>query len=204
MSIRILVAEDHDDMRNHIGNLCNNVSDCKIISEVTNGLQAVQMAKKLNPDVVLMDIGMPELNGMAATHLIKEYNTAIKIIGLTMLKEINFVVGMFKAGASGYILKDTLDKELTSAVRLVNQDKIYMSKTIEKNILLDYLEKMNRGDCITARYLSSGDLEILRMLVQGLSLESISETSVLNSKTVEIIYQKILQTWVMYIRSGKG
>jgi DNA-binding NarL/FixJ family response regulator len=203
MIIKILIAEDHDGMRNHIGSLFKNDSDFKIISKVTNGIQAVQMARRLNPDVVLMDIGMPELNGMAATHLIKEYNTTIKIIGLTMLEEINFAVGMFKAGASGYILKDTMDKELAAAVRLVNQDKIYISKTIEKNILLDYLEKMNEGNCLTARYLSFADLEILQKLVQGQSLETISETCVLNSKTVGIIYQKILQTWLMYIRSGK-
>ena len=201
MAINLLVAENNNDMRKQICELLENERSFKIIAEADDGLSAVQTAKKTKPDMVLMDIAMPELNGMAATHLIKEFNEKIKIVGLTMLMEVSFVKSMFKAGALGYILKDTMVRELPVAVRKVYKNQIYFSNKIETMIFSDYLKKMNKEHYDLQQYLSDSDMKILRRLAQGETWEEIIENTGLNYKTVEIIHQKILQTWIIFIKS---
>ncbi|MFO7890424.1 MAG: response regulator transcription factor [bacterium] len=201
MSINILVAENNIDMRKQICELLRNERSFKIIAEDADGMSAVQTAKRIKPDMVLMDIAMPELSGMAATHLIKEFSEKIKIVGLTMFMEMSFVKSMFKAGASGYILKDTMVRELPVAVHKVSRNQIYFSNKIETMILSDYLKKMNTEQYNRQQYLSENDMKILQCLARGETWEEITEKTGLNCNTVEIIHQKILQTWIIFIKS---
>ncbi len=196
----MILAEDHDGFRDSIRNLLKDKQHFRIVSETTDGLSTVRSAKTLKPDVVLMDIGLPKLNGMAATHLIKEFDPHIKILSLTMHNELNFVIGMFKAGASGYILKDTVGRELKQAILMVMQNQIYLSKKLEKEMFQTYLKKLNNGKYRSELYLSEYDMKVLEKFANGQSLETIAETSNSKSATVENIHQKILQSWITYIK----
>lgn len=130
MSIKILLAEDHKILRAGIKNLLSEEKDITLIGEADNGIDALQMAMELKPDIVLMDIGMPGLNGIEATKHIFQNTESIKVIALSMHTEREFVIGMFKAGAKGYLLKDCTYEELIAAINSVYNNKNYISNEI--------------------------------------------------------------------------
>ncbi len=200
MAIRMILAEDHDGFRESIRTLLNDKQNFRIVNETIDGLATVQSAKELKPDVILMDISLPKLNGMAATYLIKEYDSHIRLLGLTMHTELNFVIGMFKAGASGYVLKDTVVRELKQAILMVMKDQIYLSKKIEKEMFQSYLKKMIDGKYRTEQNLSEHEMKVLEKLANGQSLETIGISLNIELKTVEMIHQKILQSWITYVK----
>ena len=130
MNITILLADDHEIVRAGLKNLLLSDSNLTIIGEAVNGKQAVEMAIALQPDVMIMDIGMPVLNGIEATKLIYKSIDKIKIIALSMHVDKHFVIGMFKAGATGYLLKDCAFEELIKAIYIVNKGNYYLSNEI--------------------------------------------------------------------------
>lgn len=130
MSITVLIADDHKLVRDGLRILINRQDDMEVAGEAQDGNEAVRLAKKLRPDVVIMDISMPGLDGIEATRRILKENQTIKVIALSMHSDRMFVKGMMDAGASGYLLKDCAFEELAKAIRCVINDKVFMSSGI--------------------------------------------------------------------------
>ena len=130
MSIRILIADSHKIIRDYLRSLLEKEADMKVIAEAGDGQETLQLARKLSPDVVIMDIGTPDLNGIEATRRIVADVPGVKEIGLSMHSDRRFVAGMLSAGASGYLLKDCAFEELSVAIRAVVVGQTYLSPGI--------------------------------------------------------------------------
>lgn len=132
MGIKVLIADDHKIVRDGLRVLIDREKDMQVVGEAHNGHEAVKLTKKLHPDVIIMDISMPEMNGIEATRQIIKENRKVKIIALSMHSDRKIITNMLKAGASGYILKDCAFAELAIAIRCVAEDKPYLSPGISK------------------------------------------------------------------------
>ena len=139
MSIRVLIADDHKIMLAGLRSLLEKQKDFEVVAEAENGRKAVQMAQETKPDVVVIDISMPDLNGIEATIQISESLPATRIIALSMHSDKRFVMGMLRAGASGYLLKDCASQELANAIYQVSAGKKYLSPEITGVVIDDFL-----------------------------------------------------------------
>lgn len=140
--IKILIADDHEIVRDGLKLLINNQKDMEVIGETENGREAVKLALKLNPDVIIMDVHMPDLTGVDAIRRIFKNQKNIKVIGSSMSPDPGLVIGIMKAGASGFILLDSSFEELTVAIRSVVEDMVYISSQIPHKIAQEFLNKV--------------------------------------------------------------
>lgn len=192
MSTRILLADDHRIVREGLRNMIIKQPGFEIIGEAEDGLSAVKQARKLSPDVVIMDIGMPGLNGIEATRQIKSESPHIKVIALSMYAERRFVAEMLKAGASAYLLKDSAVDELFQAIRASLANKIYLSQSIADNVIKDYVEHIPRENFSPFSILSQREREVLQLLAEGKSTKEIAALLYVSVKTVETHRQNIM------------
>jgi DNA-binding NarL/FixJ family response regulator len=144
--IRVLLAEDHTIVRQGIAALLGVESDMEVVGQASSGLEAIELAKKLGPDVILMDIGMRQLNGLEATREIKKLFPSMKILVLTMYDNEEWIFQILKAGASGYLIKDSAMTDLSSALRAVYQGDSYLSPSISKMVIEEYIRKAESGE----------------------------------------------------------
>jgi DNA-binding NarL/FixJ family response regulator len=184
--IRVLLAEDHTIVRQGIAALLGTESDMEVVGEASNGLEAIELAKKLSPEVILMDIGMRQLNGLEATREIKRLFPSMKILVLTMYENEEWIFQILKAGASGYLIKDSAMTDLTSALRAVYQGDSYLSPSISKMVIEEYIRKAESGEKKGVEDLLSGrEREILQLIAEGNSVPQISSLLCISKKTVE-------------------
>jgi two-component system response regulator NreC len=184
--IRVLLAEDHTIVRQGIAALLGTESDMEVVGEASNGLEAIEFAKKLVPDLVLMDIGMRHLNGLEATREIKKLFPSMKVLVLTMYDNEEWIFQILKAGASGYLIKDSAMNDLTSALRAVYQGDSYLSPSISKKVIEEYIRKAESGEKKGVEDLLSGrEREILQLIAEGNSIPQISNLLCISKKTVE-------------------
>ena len=139
MSIKIILADDHAIVRSGLARLLQQQEGIEIVGQADNGVSAVALTKQLSPDVVVMDIGMPDLNGIEATRQIVKESPRTKVVGLSMHSSKKYIREMFKAGASGYLLKNCPFEELTEAINIVIGGKTYISPSISTAIIGDYI-----------------------------------------------------------------
>src|SRR4030042_4928243 len=144
--IRVLISEDHTIVRQGLCALLSSDPDIEVIGEASDGLEAFDLAKKLNPDVVLMDIAMKNLNGLEATRRIKRLSPDMKVLVLTMYDNEEWIFQILKAGASGYLIKDSAMTDLISAIRAVNQGDSFLSPSISKKVIDEYIRKAEMGE----------------------------------------------------------
>src|SRR6201992_1861696 len=135
MKIRILLADDHTILRAGLKMMLNAQPDMEVVGEAQDGRQAVQEAQRLQPDVILMDITMPDLNGIEATRQIKRVLTEVKILVLTMHENDEYVFQALRAGASGYMLKEAADTELITAIHVIKSGQFYLSPTAQSVVV---------------------------------------------------------------------
>ena len=141
MSIRILICDDHRIIREGLRSLLEKQTDMEIVGEGTNGFEACKLAAKLSPDIIVLDVAMPDLNGIAAARRICEETPSAKILALSMHSDHHFITGMLQAGASGYLLKDCAFNELTTAIRTIMNGGMYVSPQIAGDVLKVFTKK---------------------------------------------------------------
>jgi two-component system response regulator NreC len=185
MKRRILIADDHKILRNGLSALLRNQSDLELVGEAENGQRAVELAKELRPDVVIMDIAMPGLNGVEAARRIVAEAPGVKVIALSMHSDRRFVTRMLEAGASGYLLKDSAFEELAFSIRTVVEDQIYLSPGITGVVIEDYVQRLSASPSSDAPVLTAREREVLQLLAEGRSTREIANQLHVSAKTVE-------------------
>ena len=193
MSIKIVLADDHQIMREGLYNLLEKQPNFEVLGQAEDGITAVKKAKELEPDVVIMDIGMPGLNGIEATRQIKTDMPQIKVIALSMHSESRFVSEMLKAGASAYILKDAAFEELVQATHACIAGKIYLSPVIAERVVKDYITHIPRENLSAFSILTQREREILQLIAEGKSTKEVASLLYISVKTVETHRQKIME-----------
>ena len=193
MDIKILLADDHKITRDGLKSLLENQNHMIVVGEAENGRQAVRLALDLAPDVVVMDINMPELNGIEATRQIISELPGTKIIALSMYSDKRYVVGMLKAGVSGYLLKNCAFDELVSAISAVVANQNYMSQKIADTVMKDYANILESNDNSPAASLTAREREVLQLIAEGLKTKDIAARIHVSIKTVETHRQQIMR-----------
>lgn len=192
MSIPILLADDHKIMRDGLRSLLSKEQGLEVVGEAENGRIAVKMARKLSPKLVIMDITMPELNGMDATRQILSECPEARIIALSMHSDRRFVVEMFKAGVSGYLLKDCAFDELSQAIKAVMANQKYVSPAIAGMVIEDYVDHMT-SDRAAVNELSNREREVLQLIAEGMTTKQIASDLNVSSKTIETHRRNIMK-----------
>jgi DNA-binding NarL/FixJ family response regulator len=193
-TIRVIVADDHTIIRSGLKALLDREPDIEVVAEAADGRQAVQKAQELQPEVVLLDIAMPNLNGIEAARQIAAKHDRMGIIILSMHSDESYVLKALKAGARGYLLKDSSESDVMNAVRAVNAGKAYFSPEISRMMADDYLRQMEqRGAEDSYELLTSREREILQMLAEGKSNKDVANLLNLSLHTVETHRSNILQ-----------
>ncbi len=192
-TVKVVIVDDHMIVRDGLRSLLEIQPDMNVVAEADNGRVALKHVKELSPDVVIMDIGMRELNGIDATSQIIEMSLGTKILALSMFSDKRYVKGMLKAGASGYMLKDCASGELIDAIRVIIQGNIYISPSVAGIVMEDYLEDSPGRDSSMRSLLTSGELEVLQLMVEGSSTKQIASILSLSTKTIESRRIKIMK-----------
>jgi two-component system, NarL family, response regulator NreC len=179
--IRILLADDHKLVRQGFRLILVSQDDMEVVGETGNGREAVELARTIKPDVVVMDVTMPELNGIEATRRIREFSPHIRVLALSVHRDSVYVREIVRAGAEGYLLKESADTDLLAAVRAVAEGNSYLSPEISGAILKDYRKHVtNPMDLLTSR-----EREILQLIAEGKTNKEIAGTLNLSVYTVD-------------------
>ncbi len=184
--IRVLVIDDHVIVRDGICALLALTGDIEAVGEATNGKDALEMVRRLMPDVILMDISMPIMDGLEATRRIHKEFPQIKIIVLTQYEDREYVLPAIESGASGFISKTAASVELTSAIRAVYRGDSFLSPSVARLLVEDYRQIARAGKSTdTSEQLTDREREILKLLAEGYSTREIAQMLVISPKTVE-------------------
>jgi DNA-binding NarL/FixJ family response regulator len=192
MSIKILLADDHKITRQGLRSLLEKEPDMEVIAEAEEGRTTVRLARKLLPDVVVMDVTMPDLNGIEATRQILAELPNVRVIALSMHSDNLFVSEMLKSGASGYLLKDCAFEELTRAIHVVVDGKTYLSPAISEVVVDDYLHHLFKTESPGSKVLTGREREVLQLIAEGNSTKQVALKLHVSFKTVETHRRQIM------------
>ncbi len=198
MNTEILLADDHQIVRDGLKSLIEKQPAMRVVGEASNGRDVVRLAGELQPDVIILDIGMPELNGIDATRQIKGQYPLIKILALSMQSDSRFVAQMLSVGASGYLLKDCAFEELSRAIQTVIEGQTYLSPGITSQVIKDYVRRINSSDQSEGHFLTPREREVIQLLAEGLSTKAIASQLVISVKTVESHRTQIMEKLDMH------
>jgi DNA-binding NarL/FixJ family response regulator len=186
LKIRVLVVDDHTIVRDGICALLRLAGDIEVVGEAANGREALEMAKKLMPDVVLMDIAMPNMDGLEATRRIRKEFPKVKVLVLTQYDDKEYVFPVIEAGASGFISKTAASSELVSGIRSVYRGDSFLSPSAARILVEDYQQEASiRKEQDPYKQLTDREREILKLLVEGYTTRKIADMLVISVKTVE-------------------
>ena len=201
--IRLLIAEDHTIVRQGLSALLRSEPDIEVIGEASDGLEAVETANRLIPDIVLMDVGMRNLNGLDATRKIKKLFPQMKVLVLTMYDNEECIFQILKAGASGYLIKDSAMTDLVSAIRAVHQGDSYLSPSISKKVIEEYIRRAELGEKKSVDdLLSDREREVLQLIAEGHSIPHIASSLCISKKTVEAHKTHIMEKLNIHDKVG--
>jgi DNA-binding NarL/FixJ family response regulator len=192
MSVKILIADDHKIIREGLRALIERKPGMEVIGEVENGRKAVQLVQELLIDIIVMDIAMPDLNGIEATRQIVARAPSIKVIALSMHSDKRFVVEMLRAGASGFLLKDCAFEELIYAINAVRANRTYLSPKIADMMIKDYVRLLPMGELSVFSVLTPRQRQVLQLLSEGKGTSRIAHDLQVSVKTVETYRQQIM------------
>ena len=174
MPVRIIIADDHRIVREGLRHLLEKRTDFKVVAEAPDGESAVRLAKELSPDVVILDISMPGLNGIEATRRILAERPGVKVLALSMHSDRRFVIETLKAGASGYVLKDSAFDELARAIEVVMARGAFLSPAITEMVVRDYVTQAGVDDAAAVSVLTPREREVLQLMAEGESTKAIA------------------------------
>jgi len=192
MSIRLILADDHKIMREGLRALLERQADIEVVAEAETGRGVVDLCGQLKPDVVVIDISMPDLNGIDATRLIMKGLPGVKVIALSMHSDKKYVKEMLSAGASGYLLKDAAFEELGTAIATVLKNKTYLSPQITDTVVKDYVNDRAPQDSPSSQHLSSREREVLQLIAEGKTTRDIAAKLYVSVKTVETHRKQVM------------
>jgi two-component system response regulator NreC len=191
MSIRVILADDHTMLRHGLSRSFEMEKDIDIIGQTKDGHSTIELVEELSPDLVVMDIGMPGLNGIETTRKVKKDYPNVKVVGLSMHSSDKYIREMFRAGASGYLLKDCSFEELVEAIKTVAKGKMYISPSISDTVVKDYLTQSDEQ--ISAfTVLSHREREVLQLLTEGKTTKQVARDLHISPKTVEVHRLRIM------------
>jgi two-component system, NarL family, response regulator NreC len=186
MTIRILLADDHIVMRDGLRALLERQPDMAVVAEAADGRECVRLAEEQSPDVVVMDIGMPNMNGIEATRRITESRLRCAVVILSMHQDESYILRALKAGAKGYLLKDSLRADLLAAIRAVAQGRSFLTRKIGRMLQEDYVRQLeNRGLDDTYERLTDREREILQLIAEGKTAKEVAQILNISPTTVE-------------------
>jgi len=191
MAIKVLIVDDHRITREGIRSMLEREPDMKVLGEAEDGRSATRMARELGPDIIVMDVCMPDMNGILATSVILAEFPKIKVLALSMLADTRVVHNMLRAGASGYLIKDCSFTELVRAIRMVIANKTYLSPGIMDVVVKDYVRPPAYSDSPSSSNLTIRESEVLQLVAEGHSTSQIAKSLYLSVKTIETHRQKI-------------
>jgi two-component system, NarL family, response regulator NreC len=197
MPIKVLIADDHKIVREGICALLNNEADIKVVAEAEDGPAAVRLAKELLPDIVVMDIGLPNLNGIEATRQIVACVPGVKVIALSMHSDRRYILEMLKAGAKAYLLKDCAFEEMIQAVRNVKRNKVYLSQKITETMINDQI-LLTKEESSVFTLLSDRERQVLQLIAEGMTMKEIAHSLKVSPKTAETYRQRIMEKLNMH------
>jgi DNA-binding NarL/FixJ family response regulator len=192
MTTRVLLADDHNMIRQGLRALIENEAGMSVIAEAEDGLEAIELAAELTPDIVVMDVGMPKMNGIEATRRIVAVDRDVKVLALSMHSDKRFVKEMFAAGASGYLLKDSAFQELVLAIRTLADERTYLSPGVTDAVIKDFVDRRPEAEASVFSLLTGRQREVLQLTAEGMSTRDIAEHLKVSVKTVETHRQRIM------------
>lgn len=198
MSMKILLADDHAIVREGLRSLLEKEPDMEVVAEAATGVEAVQLAGKYHPDVIVMDITMPDMNGIDATRQIVRTMSSVKILALSMEADRRFVVEVLKAGASGYLLKDSAFSELATAICTIYAGDPYLGPKITGVIIREYLQRIPSVEAMICDALTAHEREILQRIADGKNTKEIAFAFSVSLKTVENQRHSIMKKLNLY------
>lgn len=198
MGITILLVDDHKIVFESLQSLLDEQPDMRVVGWAENGRDAVTKVKELEPAVVIMDVAMPDLNGIEATQQITNHYPGTKIIALSMHAEKQFVTGILGAGASGYLTKNCSSGELVTAIRSVAANKKYLSPDIAGVVIAESLNQSPKTDPSALSILTMREREVLQLIVEGNTVKQIAERLYLSIKTIHTHRNQIMQKLNMH------
>ena len=199
----ILLADDHVILREGLRAQLNGVEGMQVVGEAGDGRQAVKLAEKIKPDVVVLDISMPLLNGIEATRQIRKAVPKTRIIMLSMHSDRQYITEALKAGASGYILKKESLKELVGAINSVLKGKIYLFPDVEDTVLSDYVTQLQSANSATSSsLLSNREREVLQLIAEGRTSKDIARALYVSPTTVDTHRKNIMKKLGIHTTAG--
>ena len=221
--MKVLLADDHRIVREGLKSLLESQPDLQVVAEASDGRQAVAMARDLSPDVVVMDVAMPQLNGIEATRQLANDGGGMKIVALSMHSDLRFVSESLKAGASGYVLKDGAFDELITAIRAVTSDRVYLSPRVAGVVVEDYVRRLparggngaghgngagsashpgqeEHGNARRSAFdaLTPREREVLQLMAEGFATKEVAHRLHVSVKTVETHRRQIMEKLDMH------
>lgn len=196
--MKILIADDHTIVREGLRALIDKEDDMMVIAEAATGAEAVRLAREHRPDVIVMDITMPDVNGIDATRAIAPELPDVRVLALSMESDRRFVVEVLKAGANGYVLKDAAFAELATAIRAVAAGETYLPSRVTTLLIKEYLQRIPEEVSATYENLSAREREILQLIADGSNAKEIAFAFGVSVKTVENQRHSIMKKLDLY------
>ena len=198
MIIKILIVDDHSILREGLRSLLENEQGMAVTGEARNGFEAVQRAAELQPDVIIMDLNLPDMNGIEATRRIVANRPESRVIALSMESDKRFIVEALGAGARGYVLKDSFFSELADAIRTVAAGDTYLGPKITEMIIKDYLQRIPDNLPLTSTSLTPREREIIQQIADGRNTKEIAAMFGSSVKTIEVHRHNIMKKLNLY------
>ena len=201
--IRVLLVDDHAVLRAGLRALINAEPDLEVVGESADGIDAVELARSLAPDVVVMDIAMPKLGGLDATRRIRDAGLPTKVLILTMHPEEQYLLQVLQAGGSGYVVKRSADTELMAAIRTVYRGEAFLFPGATRLLVDDYLGRMHAGGTAggSTEDLTEREREVLRLTAEGFSNQEIGNKLIISPKTVDTYRARLMDKLNIHHRS---
>ncbi len=191
--VRIVIADDHTLMRSGLKLMLANQPDISVVGEAADGKEALRLIEALKPDIVLLDVSMPEMNGLECMRRIRDMDESVKVILLTMHEDIRYLKEGFAAGAAGYVLKKAADDVLYEAIRTVRSGEVFVQNSMAQSLICELKERRDRPAIADNKPLSEQEKRVLSLIALGHSNAEIAEKLVVSTRTVETYKYRIME-----------